>query len=335
MKRMEFIQFIGTQRSGSNLLRLMLNEHPSISAPHPPHLVKIFSEILPNYGDLTDPDRRVHLATDMCQWVEANPVPWAGISLDARSIAKNSEDIYDIFLEIYRAKMRVDEGKISCCKSMANLYYVRTIEERIRPFYIYIYRDGRDVAASFQRAIVGDKHVYPLAKKWDEQQMLSLSFLEQLKPDRYEKVSYEQLIQDPEAILRRICEKLGIPFDSNMQAYYYSKESISTASSGAMWGNVSKPVISGNSGNFRQRLNQEEIDIFEQVAKDSLSLLGYSFVLNGSGRVPLEVAKYERLNQEAKTVAIRNALPADMEKRRAQKELLTEIATKFRLEDNH
>ena len=39
---MKFFQFIGTQRSGSNLLRLMLNQLEGIYAPHPPHILKTF-----------------------------------------------------------------------------------------------------------------------------------------------------------------------------------------------------------------------------------------------------------------------------------------------------
>ena len=33
------IFMIGTQRSGSNLLRLMVNQAPDIAAPHPPHIL--------------------------------------------------------------------------------------------------------------------------------------------------------------------------------------------------------------------------------------------------------------------------------------------------------
>ena len=33
------IFMIGTQRSGSNLFRLMLNQLPEIAAPHPPHIL--------------------------------------------------------------------------------------------------------------------------------------------------------------------------------------------------------------------------------------------------------------------------------------------------------
>ena len=44
---------IGTQRSGSNLLRLMINQTPSIAAPHPPHILERFNPLLPAYGDLS------------------------------------------------------------------------------------------------------------------------------------------------------------------------------------------------------------------------------------------------------------------------------------------
>ena len=46
------IFMIGTQRSGSNLLRLMLNEPARIAAPHPPHILQRLMPLVPNYGDL-------------------------------------------------------------------------------------------------------------------------------------------------------------------------------------------------------------------------------------------------------------------------------------------
>ena len=50
---MKFFQLIGTQRSGSNLFRLMLNEFDEVFAPHPPHILETFykpfnPELLPS-----------------------------------------------------------------------------------------------------------------------------------------------------------------------------------------------------------------------------------------------------------------------------------------------
>ena len=57
------IFMIGTQRSGSNLLRLMLNELPRIAAPHPPHILQRLMPLVPNYGDLEQRENFAHFAS--------------------------------------------------------------------------------------------------------------------------------------------------------------------------------------------------------------------------------------------------------------------------------
>ncbi|WP_372521940.1 sulfotransferase, partial [Sulfuricaulis sp.] len=64
------IFMIGTQRSGSNLLRLMLNELPRIAAPHPPHILQRMLPLVPNYGDLEKRENFAQLVEDVCRLVE-------------------------------------------------------------------------------------------------------------------------------------------------------------------------------------------------------------------------------------------------------------------------
>ena len=108
------IQFIGTQRSGSNLLRLILNEHDLISAPHPPHLLQTFVPLVPHYkekyGDSID-----QLIEDMCRWVEFNPVLWTHVNLDRSEIAANASTVFDVFQQIYIQKAKADKAEIWCC----------------------------------------------------------------------------------------------------------------------------------------------------------------------------------------------------------------------------
>ena len=54
MNSIQGIQMIGTQRSGSNLLRVMLGGIDAIAAPHPPHILQRFLPLLPKYGSLED-----------------------------------------------------------------------------------------------------------------------------------------------------------------------------------------------------------------------------------------------------------------------------------------
>ena len=43
---------VGEQRSGSNLLRVMLGQADEIAAPHPPHILERMMPLIPHYGDL-------------------------------------------------------------------------------------------------------------------------------------------------------------------------------------------------------------------------------------------------------------------------------------------
>ncbi|MEQ9165360.1 MAG: sulfotransferase, partial [Fulvivirga sp.] len=251
------IQFIGTQRSGSNLLRLILNQHDLISAPHPPHLLQTFVPLMPYYHAAFGNDLSV-LVDNMCQWVEFNPVPWTGVILDRRKILDPSTSIYDIYEQIYIEKAKIDNAKIWCCKSTFNVHYVDQLEIKIKPFYIHLYRDGRDVAASFKKIMVGPKHVYHVAQQWKNEQMISLRFLQDIPEDRKIHISYESLLDQPDEIVGSICSKLEIDYTSDMLNYYTSEESKHTASSGKMWEAVIKPIVKNNKGKFYDELTEEE-----------------------------------------------------------------------------
>lgn len=331
--RFNSIQFIGTQRSGSNLLRLMLDRHDAISAPHPPHLLKTFHTLLKFYGSLKEIKNLGDLVNDMCDWVEANPVPWDGVKLDREEIAHTSETIFDVFQQLYEARMKHDNASIWCCKSTFNIDYVEDLETTIQPFYIYLYRDGRDVATSFKKAIVGPKHTYHLAKKWSEEQKSAMEFLTRLPADRYISLAYESILENPSKCVHEICDKLEIPFDPKMMHFYDSPESRRTADSGEMWKNVLKPVIKNNTGKYQKELAASDITLFESVAGKELRELGYECVSKESVSFESEIPFYNVQNQEMQEQARRNASVQDKEKREAQQQLLQIIKDRLGLEE--
>ncbi len=63
-----------------------------------------------------------------------------------------------------------------CCKSLANIQYLDEIEAYFgdEARYIYLFRDGRDVAVSLRKAVVGEKHFYHIAREWAGTQRLAL-----------------------------------------------------------------------------------------------------------------------------------------------------------------
>ena len=329
--RFQAIQFIGTQRSGSNLLRLMLDNHTIISAPHPPHLLKTFYPLVTYYGDVQRQKNRSVLVNDMCDWVEANPVPWEGVALNRSEILDRTNNMVDIFREIYEARMQSDKARIWCCKSTFNINYVTELESDIKPFYIYLYRDGRDVTASFKKAIVGPKHTYHLAQKWAKEQRAVRAFLSTIPTARYFAVAYEDILDNPEGCIRRICEKLGIAYEPDMLEFYTSHESQLTADSGEMWKNVLKPVISDNFQKYRKELSSTDIALFESIAGQELELLGYRKEVQEIVSYEHEIPGYEVENREMQLKARNEASALDKEKREAQNQLLQQIKSRLRI----
>jgi len=126
------IQFIGTQRSGSNLLRVMLNQIPQISAPHPPHILKTFFPLIDHYDDLSDEQNFRLLVADVCDWINGNPVPWDGcsINVDAVMAECNQRTLIGIWEAAYRLKAAADNASIWCCKSMERISSKPAIEQR-------------------------------------------------------------------------------------------------------------------------------------------------------------------------------------------------------------
>ncbi len=326
------IQFIGTQRSGSNLLRLMLNQLPEISAPHPPHILKTFIPLLDHYGDLSDKDNFKLLAADVCEWVNVNPVPWEGVTFTPDEIIKvcRIPTLLELFVKMYEAKAEHDHARFWCCKSMESVHYIDQIEKAgIQPYYIYIYRDGRDVALSFLKSIVGPKHVYYLAKKWMEEQQLSLETIKKIGPERIITIKYEELIHEPRPVMKGICNTLGVEYTEEIFEYYHSEESINTAISGQMWKNVVKPIMADNHDKFRKELDDEQLMIFERVAGKVLAQLGYkTYFLPDLLQQDFSAEELQRFKGEAETQynkVIGNALPEELERRKPQEALLTRI----------
>ncbi len=326
------IQFIGTQRSGSNLLRVMLNQHPQISAPHPPHILQVIMPLLPMYGDLQIETSFEKLVNDVCTLVEKNPVNWS-VKFDRGAIremcANNS--LPQIMRAIYFTKAKLKNASWWCCKSMASVHYAKEIEASgIHPVYLFQYRDGRDVACSFRKAVVGEKHMYFLAKQWKHEQELSMALREQYE-DRTITVQYETFMTDTEGTLQDICAKLQLDYTSEMLNYADADESKITASSGKMWSNLTKPLMRNNSKKYLTEMTHDDLVIFESVAGDTLEKLGYV------REIPVSLLR-KYTDDDVKQFAVHNALwqseakalaVEDMSKRKEQDTFVAELKKQF------
>lgn len=332
MSHIQPIQIIGTQRSGSNLLRLMLNQFDEITAPHPPHILQRFIPLLPIYGNLKIQQNFFKLIDDVCTLVERNPVPWTGVEFNRVEILKlcNENNLLEIFRVVYDLKAKQDNSSFWACKSMANIKYASELEETgMRPLYIHLYRDGRDVACSFKKAIVGEKHVYHIANQWRNNQESCLKLKEKVGCERFIQLSYENLIHFPEDEMKRLSSFLNIEFKPKVFDFYKSKESHNTAVAGKMWANVAKPILKTNSNKYKKELSEMEIGIFEKQAGEMLQKLAYNLektdILNGCDFTSTELDSFEIQNKLLKEEALKSGDPEGIRLRQGQDSLLKEI----------
>lgn len=332
------IFMIGTRRSGTNLLRVMLNQLPDIVAPHPPHILHHVTPLLPRYGDLEKAENFASLVDDVCRLVELNPVPWDGVTLDRSKIAAacREHSAVAVYGAVYQAATDARNAKDWVCKSMQNTLFLPQIEAYFRDArYIFLHRDGRDVAVSFRKALVGEKHFYHIAREWTEWNELALRHRAIVPTERFASVSYEELTARPEETMRRLCAFLGATYHPRMLNFYTSEEAKRTADSSELWGNVVKPIIADNTRKFLREASPDNISIFESVAGETLDALGYkrAFIQRGQERqfTPMDLRFFDVENKRLKEEVLRGVDQEDLKRRDRQATLIAEIRGRQKL----
>ncbi|MDG1482513.1 MAG: sulfotransferase [Myxococcota bacterium] len=322
---------IGEQRSGSNLLRLMLSQ-AGIAAPHPPHIITRMSKLESSYGDLRMDLNWEQLVEDVCTLVDRNPVTWSEVfPLDRAAVQggcreRSTVAIFGAIMDLYA---RARGASMWACKSMQYSHFVENLESYFEaPRYIYLYRDGRDVSLSFKRAVVGEKHPYFVAQRWAQLQDAAAAVGERVGSERFFPLCYEELTSNPEPVLRALTDFLGVPFQKSMLDFHKSRDARSASGSSQLWQNVSRPLMKNNSRKFLKGLSREEIEIVESVAGPALDRLGYERVHVPVGEERAfsaeEIASFERINTSLKRTRRGEMDTEDLERRANQLSVLTQ-----------
>lgn len=271
---------IGAERSGSELLTSLLKQMPGLSIPHSPDILRWMTPLVPGYGDLGTEQHFQELVEDTCKLVELSPVPWPGAKLDRKDVAERStsRSLLGIFEAIYDTLAQKQKTRGWCCTSLGNVHFLPAIEAHFgsKARYIYLYRDGRDVAVAQRKAPEGQKHFYHIAKEWSQTQRLAMTMQKVIGPERFLGIRYEYLARDPEQTLSELCTFLGVEFSETLRLSVQSEEVRQALEpSQAMNADRKSPILRGGVGRFRVEAEDQDIEIFESVAGDVLDQLGY------------------------------------------------------------
>jgi hypothetical protein len=325
------IFIIGERRSGTNLLRLVLAQHPDISAPH---MVGVLQRMIPlsdAYGDPSDPAVLRQMIADVRELIALGPVAWTGPALDVDALERNLRGTS--FIAILSAVMdlsaEADGAGIWVNKEANALQWFEQLKSELADVrFIYLYRDPRDVCYSFSNIAHGEKHPYFQARQWVQMQQACLTNIDRV-PDTVHFVKYEDLVSDPESVVRGICRFFDVPFDTRMLQQHRSSEASHIAQGGAHWANLDRPITAAAVAKYRGNLSDYDIAIIESLAGPVMDRLGYprDVLLAGSEIVfsPEQIAVFLEENRSRKEKALAALSPERWERSGRQRALLESI----------
>ncbi|WP_404954579.1 sulfotransferase family protein [Streptomyces sp. 147326] len=270
------ILLIGTERSGSNLLRLILDAHSRISVPHPPHFVRFLSPVLSTYGDLAVERNRRSLVKDALGLLDRHIHPWPH-AIDAdRVVATAPPTLFGVVAAIYDEYRLAEGAQRWGCKSTFMVDHVdEVLADRPGARFIWLVREPYDVAASAKRSVFGHCHPYRMAGLWRDQQEQARSALVRWGPGVVHRLHYEDLVSQPEKELRELCRFLGERFEPAMLQHHRSAAAQRTAALSRSWSRAGRPIGVDRIGSHRTGLTERERLLVDKVTGPLKQLLGY------------------------------------------------------------
>jgi hypothetical protein len=269
---------LGVSRSGTTLLRVILDRSPGVAIPDESFFVPLLAR---RHGKAIDAERfldDVARIPTIRQW----GVPVADVAARVRSGMSTGEAIAAIY-ETYAALAGKPRWGDKTPMYMRHLPLLDELFPNAQ--YVHLIRDGRDAALSFLQLPEGTftrTWAHPrtpaqFACLWRKEVGAARALGRRVGATRYHEVRYEELVASTEPTVRGICAFGEIPFEPAMLDY-----------AGAI--DVSaKPhqqrlLAAPTPGVRRWRDDLSEIDVaaFDAVAGDLLDELGYEI---GSARI--------------------------------------------------
>lgn len=260
---------LGVARSGTTLLRVILDRSPGIAIPEESRFIPLLARRhrgRVDTGRFRDDLRRI---PELRRWrldPDAVVVPPG---------ARTAAAIAAVF-EAYAAKQDKPRWGDKTPMYMRHL----PLLDRLFPDaqYVHLIRDGRDAAVSFLAMPEGTftrTWAHPstaggFACQWRTEVEAARRLGARVGAERYFETRYEELVVEPEMVVRSICRFAQLPFEPAMLEYAGAVD----VSDKPQHQGLREPPTAGRR-DWRRELTPTDTRAFEKVAGEVLSELGY------------------------------------------------------------
>jgi hypothetical protein len=276
---------VGVGRSGTTLLRLLLDAHPEIAVTPETHWLRgVVRKLLANPRD----------AVGVREEILSDPF-WADMGISDQEFetviaSHNHERPGDTLRKIYHLYGSGHNASRVGDKTPLHNLAMHDIA-RILPeaHFIHVIRDGRDVAVSYRDLWFGPgRDVRAAAMLWlwrIRETRQQAQFL-----PHYLEVRYETLVSDPEKVLQTIAHFIELPFDPvQLTAHLRAEERLGECQDFVLNGRkitaeqrkeihklTLSPPDASRVGRWASLMDTADLATFERIAGDMLTDLGYA-----------------------------------------------------------
>jgi hypothetical protein len=283
---------VGVGRSGTTLLRLMLDAHPDVAIPTETHFL----------ADL-QLDKLSRLSHDEFLRIVTEGMTWPNLVLDKTEFSAAVRAIQPFsagaalrcFFRSYAALFGKSRWGDKTPRYRSCMSTIQSVLPEAH--FIHIVRDGRDTALSYRGLWFGPgDDIATQARFW----VAEIEAARRQAPEllHYREVRYEDLVAQPEATLRSLCLELQLPFEPVMLEYHYhaadrlaefkhvfGPEGVALPDLRgfvAIHSLTNRPPDVGRVGRWQIEMPDEDQRLYESIAGPLLRELGYETRFAGS-----------------------------------------------------
>jgi hypothetical protein len=257
---------IGSARSGTTLLRMILNAHPEVAVPPESRfIVELYRS-----DEVRAEDFLARLDSHQ-QWASWDtPIENVRSQLAGMTTLSYPEAIEAAYMAFAKNRNKKRYGD----KTPRYIEHIPLLS-RLWPEakFVHLVRDGREVALSYADVPFGPSTVAKAAALWKERVVLGVKQGRALGPKRYAEMRYERLLANPQEEIERLCSFLDLDFDPAMLDYSERARSEVLDRAKLYNPHVTKSITKTRS--WDEQMPPSQVEVFEAVAGDTLRELGY------------------------------------------------------------